>query len=473
MISLESELYRIMGNINANIKAQPLFLGGVSGSGGGLGGPPGGFVGFLPQTQIAYDSTEAANYGFVASGTSLIDNLNHMRARLQTLETSSSGTGGGGHTILNPSGIAMIQRTNLEFTGTGVTLSDNGITTIVTISGGGGSGSVTGPATSTDGHIAVFNGTTGKIIKDGGAVVSTVENPTFYIGGALIVASGVGPTIVVGNTSTITEVYAYVNTTGSAGSTIIDIHKNGTTIFTTQANRPTIAHNASNKVVAIPNITSLVDGDILTLDIDSIATGASSLTVVVVIQAVTGSTGTGNVVGPVSVTDGHLAMFDGTTGKLLKDGGAPEKAVAIKYSINNDGQTIPGPYIYTTVNFDTMTYDTYSAVTTGTGWKFTCPVGKSGYYTITCWMLLGGGFTTGDCGWLAILKNGAAYSYPERTYNISPDGYIHLHGGDIIPLNDGDTISIQIFHNKSSTMPIYNLAGQYNSIAIGRLGGSL
>lgn len=30
----------------------------------------------------------------------------------------------------------------------------------------------------------------------------------------------------------------------------------------------------------------------------------------------------GNVVGPVSATDGHLAVFDGTTGQLIKDGGA-------------------------------------------------------------------------------------------------------------------------------------------------------
>ena len=31
--------------------------------------------------------------------------------------------------------------------------------------------------------------------------------------------------------------------------------------------------------------------------------------------------GTGDVVGPASATDGNLAVFDGTTGKLLKDGG--------------------------------------------------------------------------------------------------------------------------------------------------------
>ena len=33
--------------------------------------------------------------------------------------------------------------------------------------------------------------------------------------------------------------------------------------------------------------------------------------------------GTGDVVGPASATDGHLAVFDSTSGKLIKDGGAP------------------------------------------------------------------------------------------------------------------------------------------------------
>lgn len=32
--------------------------------------------------------------------------------------------------------------------------------------------------------------------------------------------------------------------------------------------------------------------------------------------------GSGDVVGPASAADGHLAVFDGTTGKLIKDGGA-------------------------------------------------------------------------------------------------------------------------------------------------------
>ncbi len=40
----------------------------------------------------------------------------------------------------------------------------------------------------------------------------------------------------------------------------------------------------------------------------------------------------GNVVGPASVTDGDLAVFDGTTGKLIKDGGA----VPLNRALNAD-----------------------------------------------------------------------------------------------------------------------------------------
>lgn len=42
--------------------------------------------------------------------------------------------------------------------------------------GGGGSGDVTGPGSSTDGHVALFNGTSGKLLKDGG--VPAVDRST-------------------------------------------------------------------------------------------------------------------------------------------------------------------------------------------------------------------------------------------------------------------------------------------------------
>lgn len=93
--------------------ARPVILGGVPSESGGAGGPPGGFVGYLTQKRVAYDTLEIASSGVPASGASLYDNLNHIRYRIEVLE--SGGVGGGGHEILN-SGISFPQRSKLDFT---------------------------------------------------------------------------------------------------------------------------------------------------------------------------------------------------------------------------------------------------------------------------------------------------------------------------------------------------------------------
>jgi hypothetical protein len=105
--------YAILDAINnafKTIKASPLILGGVSSSGGGAGGPPGGIIGLLPQYRVAYDTDEFAMSGFVQPGAfdedgdlvsgSLLDNLNHIRWRIQELELGSGG-GGGASTFLD------------------------------------------------------------------------------------------------------------------------------------------------------------------------------------------------------------------------------------------------------------------------------------------------------------------------------------------------------------------------------------
>jgi len=43
----------------------------------------------------------------------------------------------------------------------------------------GGSGDVVGPASATDGHFAVFDGITGKKIKDGGSAVQAFDGGAF------------------------------------------------------------------------------------------------------------------------------------------------------------------------------------------------------------------------------------------------------------------------------------------------------
>ena len=71
--------------------------------------------------------------------------------------------------------------------------------------------------------------------------------------------------------------YIYCKNNGSSGSTICDINLNGSTIFTTSANRPELANTDVYAISGVPDVVDLVIGDVLTLDIDQIATGAADL----------------------------------------------------------------------------------------------------------------------------------------------------------------------------------------------------
>jgi len=83
MSKFDQQLFEYFQIADRKRLVQPLVLGGVAGSGGGTGYPPGGFVGYLPQTQVAYDLSEASSS---TGSTSLLDNLNHIRYRIEGLE---------------------------------------------------------------------------------------------------------------------------------------------------------------------------------------------------------------------------------------------------------------------------------------------------------------------------------------------------------------------------------------------------
>ena len=63
----------------------------------------------------------------------------------------------------------------------------------------------------------------------------------------------------------------YLLTAPTDADFIIDVHKNGTTMYTTQANRPTVAatENDSGDRVA-PDVIAIAAGDIITVDVDQV-----------------------------------------------------------------------------------------------------------------------------------------------------------------------------------------------------------
>jgi hypothetical protein len=71
------------------LRAQPINLAGIAAPSGGQAGGP-GYIGYLPQTRVAYDQTEAATQDTAISG-SLLDNLNHIRYQITTLSGIAAG----------------------------------------------------------------------------------------------------------------------------------------------------------------------------------------------------------------------------------------------------------------------------------------------------------------------------------------------------------------------------------------------
>lgn len=61
-----------------------------------------------------------------------------------------------------------------------------------------------------------------------------------------------------------------IGTACTGAALICDIHKNGTTLFTTQGNRPTIADAGTSAAITAPDVTSIAAGDRIELDIDQI-----------------------------------------------------------------------------------------------------------------------------------------------------------------------------------------------------------
>ena len=91
---------------------------------------------------------------------------------------------------------------------------------------------------------------------------------------------------------TLTKVRLVVDTAPTGANLIVDVHTGtnaGTTIFTTQGNRPTIAAGSKTGVSVAPDVTAIAEGDEFSVFIDQIGStiaGADLTIEVVGMQAV-------------------------------------------------------------------------------------------------------------------------------------------------------------------------------------------
>lgn len=95
--------------------------------------------------------------------------------------------------------------------------------------------------------------------------------PSFAKNGALSVSTGLSRLYNdLGYDLVIEKVRATVGTAPTGSTLIVDVNKAGTTLFTSQGNRPTVAISGFTVLSAAPDVTSWAAGDYLTIDVDQI-----------------------------------------------------------------------------------------------------------------------------------------------------------------------------------------------------------
>jgi hypothetical protein len=159
----------------------------------------------------------------------------------------AGGGGGGGYTTIQDEGSPITSRSIFNFTGTAVTAVDN--------------------SGSTRSDITVYS----------------LRPYPFSFQGNL--TTKVGTTrFPIAQAGTITEVRAQLTTAPTGAAAIIDVNLSGTSIFTTQANRPQWAISASGEVVRTNmDITAVSAGNYFTVDIDQVGSTVQGADLVVVI----------------------------------------------------------------------------------------------------------------------------------------------------------------------------------------------
>lgn len=142
---------------------------------------------------------------------------------------------------------------------------------------------------------------------------------------------------------------------------------------------------------------------------------------------------------------------------------ADARVVSARYS-QTSGQSITNSVI-TIVNFDTETFDTHAAVTTGGSWKFTAPV--SGKYQVDAACILTGMVNTNVTMDMYIFKNGSIYSH-SISINVTPASGFKIK--DEIDLLAGDFIDIRVQQNDTAARSLSTTAGD-NHVSIAKVSG--
>lgn len=137
-----------------------------------------------------------------------------------------------------------------------------------------------GSFTGKDGYILTYDETADKFILAEITIDPVVVEKTiaFYIHGDLEIETNAMKIIAMDDME-IKEIKIELSNAPVSQALIIDINKNGSTLYTTQANRPTIPIASTTNTVSLPDVVTINAGDRITLDIDQNGGGSLAISI--------------------------------------------------------------------------------------------------------------------------------------------------------------------------------------------------
>ncbi len=105
----------------------------------------------------------------------------------------------------------------------------------------------------------------------------------FTVPGTLVVGTGAAR-FPVHRPITITNVRANIGTAPTGAAVLVDVNKNGTTLFTTQGNRPSIAVSTNADNAATPDVTTATTDDYISIDVDQVGSTVAGANLTVTVE---------------------------------------------------------------------------------------------------------------------------------------------------------------------------------------------
>jgi len=291
----------------------------------------------------------------------------------------------------------------------------------------------------------------------GSIAVSGAFTAEWKADGILSAVTEVDGSFIAPEDGTIQSVSVHAQIPGSAGSTILDVNINGTTAYTTQGNRPTLAYDDADGILiaTAPDVTSVSAGDIITVDIDQVATGASSLSVTILL------TGTETVTHAlISDTDADTdvtgleleELTDGSETTLHSHADSDTVTAKVYHNAAQAVASGAGPYLaFNSERWDTDSF--HDTVTNNS--RLTIPA--NGYYLITTNIEFSGHSTGVRVVNIVVNRTTAIASI---TFNPSHGGSQNSMVTTIHYLTAGQYVETQVYQNSGISLNIAS-AGDY------------